>query len=76
MFNNMDSTYVVTNSNDEERTIPAGYYTIGDIIAMLNNTLILCYPYARRLQVTEISESNFLTPSISPLLRSSEKSSY
>ena len=37
MFNNVDSTNVVTNSNDEEITIPPGYYTIGQIIAILNN---------------------------------------
>ena len=36
MFNNVDSTNVVTNSNDEEITIPPGYYTIGQIIAILN----------------------------------------
>ena len=37
MFNNVDSTNVVMNSNDEELTIPPGYYTIGQIIAILNN---------------------------------------
>ena len=36
IFNNVDSTIVVTNSNDEELTIPPGYYTIGQIIAILN----------------------------------------
>ena len=36
MFNNVDSTNVVTNSNDEEVTIPPGYYSIGEIIAILN----------------------------------------
>ena len=36
MFNNVDSTNVVTNSNNEELTIPPGYYTIGQIIAILN----------------------------------------
>ena len=36
MFNNVDSTTVVTNSNDEELMIPPGYYTIGQIIAILN----------------------------------------
>ena len=36
MFNNVDSTNVVTNLNDEELTIPHGYYTIGQIIAILN----------------------------------------
>ena len=36
IFNNVDFTNVITNSNDEERTIPPGYYTIGEIIAILN----------------------------------------
>ena len=36
IFNNVDSTNVITNSNDEDVTIPPGYYTIGEIIAILN----------------------------------------
>ena len=36
MFNNIDSTNVVTNTNDEEVTIPPGYYSIGEIIAIIN----------------------------------------
>ena len=36
MFNNVDSINVVTNSNDKELTIPPGYYTIGQLIAILN----------------------------------------
>ena len=37
MFNNVDSTTnVVTNTNDEEATIPPGYYSIGEIITILN----------------------------------------
>ena len=36
MFNNVDTTNVVTNTNGEEVTIPPGYYTIGEIISMLN----------------------------------------
>ena len=36
MLNNVDSINVVTNSNDEELAIPPGYYTIGQIIAILN----------------------------------------
>ena len=36
MFNNVDTTSVVTNTNGEELTIPPRYYTIGEIIAMLN----------------------------------------
>ena len=36
MFNNVDTTNVITNSNDEEVTIPPGYYTLSEIIALLN----------------------------------------
>ena len=36
MFNNVDTTNVVTNTNGEEVTIPPCYYTIGEIISMLN----------------------------------------
>ena len=36
MFNNVDTTNVITNSNNETVTIPAGYYTISEIIALLN----------------------------------------
>ena len=36
MFNNVDFINVVRNTNDEELTIPPGYYTIGQIIAILN----------------------------------------
>ena len=36
IFNNVDFTNVVANPNDEEITIIPGYYTINEIIAMLN----------------------------------------
>ena len=36
MFNNVDTTNVIANSNDETVTIPAGYYTLSEIIALLN----------------------------------------
>ena len=36
MFNNVDTTNIVTNSNDETVTIPPGYYTLSEIIAFLN----------------------------------------
>ena len=39
MFKNVDFTNVVTNSNDEELTIPPSYYTIGQIIAILNTMI-------------------------------------
>ena len=36
MFNNVDSVNVVTNTNGEEVTISPGYYTLSEIIAILN----------------------------------------
>ena len=36
MFNNVDSVNVVTNTNGEEVTISPGYYTLCEIIAILN----------------------------------------
>ena len=36
MFDNVDSNNVVANTNDEEVTIPPGFYTIAEIIAMPN----------------------------------------
>ena len=36
IFNNVDSTNVVANSNDEDVTICPVYYSIGEIIAILN----------------------------------------
>ena len=36
MFNNVDTTNIVTNSSGEEVTISPGYYTLSEIIAILN----------------------------------------
>ena len=36
MFNNVDTTNLVTNSGGEEVTISPGYYTLSEIIAILN----------------------------------------
>ena len=36
MLNNVNSINVLTNTNDEKRRIPIGYYSIGEIIAILN----------------------------------------
>ena len=36
MFNNVDTTNVIANSNDETVTIPSGYYTLSENIALLN----------------------------------------
>ena len=47
MFNNVDTTNVVTNTHDEQRTITSGYYTIGETIAILNT--ITDTPYLPRI---------------------------
>ena len=39
MFNIVDSTNVVTNTNGEEVTISPGYYTLSEIIAILNTMI-------------------------------------
>ena len=36
IFNNVDTTNIVTNSGGEEVTISPGYYTLSEIIAILN----------------------------------------
>ena len=36
MLNNVDTTNIVTNSNGEEVTISPSYYTLSEIIAILN----------------------------------------
>ena len=41
MFNNVDTTNVITNSNDETVTIPAGNYTLSEIIVLLNTMTAL-----------------------------------
>ena len=37
MNNNVDSSDEAKNTNDEERTIPPGYYSIAEIIVILNS---------------------------------------
>ena len=39
MFNIVDSTNVVTNTNGEEVTISPGYYALSEIIAILNTMI-------------------------------------
>ena len=36
MFDNVDSTNVVTNTNDEDIITPLEYYSIGEIIALFD----------------------------------------
>ena len=75
MFDNVDSTNVVTNTNDEEVTIPPGYYTIGEIIAIFNIMIDTSFSISTRLRVMGVSESSSHTPSTSPMLQIFEKSS-
>ena len=44
MFNNVDTTNVVTNSNDETVTIPAGYYTLSEIIEAVGAEMVKVLP--------------------------------
>ena len=76
MFDNVDSTNVVTNTNDEEVTIPPGYNTIGEIITILNiMTDDTTFSTSTRLRVMGVSESSSHTPSITSMLQIFEKSS-
>ena len=68
MFNNVDTTNVVTNTNGEKVTIPPGYYTIGEVIAILNtmtDTTFLISTMATSMAASRFSPH---TPSISPML--------
>ena len=75
MFNNVDTTNVVTNTNGEKVTIPPGYYTIGEVIAILNtmtDTTFLISTMATSMAASRFSPH---TPSISPMLQTSVRSS-
>ena len=43
MFNTVDSTNGMTNINGEEITISPGYYTLSEIIAILNTMINTTY---------------------------------
>ena len=74
MFNNVNSTNVVTNTNDEERAIPPGYYAVGEIIAIINTMNDTPFSISTKQRVTGASGSNPHTPSISPMLGIIERS--
>ena len=75
MFNNVDTTNVVTNTNEEEVTIPPRYYTIGEIIAILNTTTDTVFSIS-----TKASSYSYIwiqsprTSLIFPMLQKFEKS--
>ena len=53
----MDSTtYVVTKTNDEEVRIPPGYYTIGEIIAILNTITDTVFSISTKANAPDIPE--------------------
>ena len=68
MFDNVDSTNVVTNTNGEEMMIPPRYYSIGEISVILNTMTDIPFSTSTRLRVMGVSESSSHTPSISPML--------
>ena len=74
MFNNVDSTNVVTNTNDEEVTIPPGYYSIGEIIVILNTMTDSTLSISTRIRVMDVSGSSSHTLSTSPMLQIFDKS--
>ena len=43
MFNIVDSTNVVKNTNGEEVTISPGYYTLSEVIAILNTMINITF---------------------------------
>ena len=55
MFDNVGSTNEVTNTNDEERTIPPGFYEIGEIITFLN--IMTDIPFSISTKATEIRKT-------------------
>ena len=75
MFNNVDMINVVTNSNDEERTIPLGTTRSVKSLSSSASWLIQRSRYLRRHRVMGVFGTSLLTPSITPMLRTFEKSS-
>ena len=77
MFNNIDfTTIVVTNTHDEEVWIPAGYYTIGEIIVILNTTADAVFSISTKASSDRcIWIQSLHTPLIFKMLQTSEKSS-
>ena len=73
MFNNVDSTNVVTNSGGEEVTISSGYYTLSEIIAILNTMTNTSFSISTMIQVMSVFGSNLHILSISIMLQMYER---
>ena len=65
MFNNVDKTNIVTNSGGEEFTISPGYYTLSEIIAILNTMTNTSFSISTMIQVMSVFGSNLHILSIS-----------
>ena len=76
MFNNMDMINVVTNTNNEEQTISPGFYSIAEIIDMLNNMFDTTFSISSKASSYEcVFISSPHIPSILPMPRTMEKPS-
>ena len=69
MFNNVDSINVVTNTNGEEVTISPGYYTLSEIITILNTMINTTFLISTMVQVMSVFGSTLHTLSIPRLLQ-------
>ena len=74
MFNNVDTINVVTNSGGEEVTVSPGYYTLSEIIAILNAMTNTSFSISTMAQVMDVFGSSLHTLSISLMHRIYEKS--
>ena len=70
----MDFTYVVANSNDQDVTICPGYYSIGEIIAILNTMTDIMFFISTKDSRYGCIWIQFHTLSISPMPQILEKS--
>ena len=75
MLNTVDTNNVVMNSNDEEVTIPPGYYTIAEIIAILSILTDTTFSITTKASSYGCTGFYPLIPFISPMPRLFEKSS-
>ena len=74
MFNNVDTTNIVSNSGGEEVTISPGYYTLSEIIVILNTMTNTSFSiFLQWLQVMVAFGSNLHILSISLMHRIYEK---
>ena len=75
MFNNIDSFNVVRITNDKKRRIPIGYYSIGEIIAMLNTMTDTPFSISNEASSKDVFGFSHLIQLISALPQIFEKSS-